>query len=205
MPNLPTRICLFHSALAAACMPVAPLNAAESYAGKTIELVVGAPPGGGYDIYARTVGRHLGRHIPGEPTVVVKNMPGAGSAKAAQYIASIAPKDGTSIGGIMILDSHSHIFTPEEAADDLRTWDGNTGPSWGERGCPMVLENFVRAHQENNINISVVTNAAHYLKGKRADEELPSVQAWSDYAAKVQQDHKGMLIAGASTLRPSLT
>jgi hypothetical protein len=93
----------------------------------------------------------------------------------------------------MILDWHSHIYTPEEAADDLRTWDGNTGPSWGERGCPMVLENFVRAHKENNIDISVVTNAAHYLKGKRADEELPSVQAWSDYAAKVQQGHKGML------------
>jgi hypothetical protein len=98
----------------------------------------------------------------------------------------------------MILDWHSHIYTPEEAADDLRTWDGNTGPSWGERGCPMVLENFVRAHKENNIDISVVTNAAHYLKGKRADEELPSVQAWSDYAAKVQQDHKGMLYSFAT-------
>jgi len=77
------------------------LQAAESYAGKTLELIVGAPPGGGYDIYARAVARHFGRHIPGEPTVVVKNMPGAGSAKAAQYIANIAPKDGTSIGGIM--------------------------------------------------------------------------------------------------------
>src|SRR6476620_4571615 len=101
MRKLPTQICLFHLALAAVCMPVASLNAADNYAGKTIELVVGAPPGGGYDIYARAVGRHLGRHIPGEPTVVVKNMPGAGSAKAAQYIASIAPKDGTSIAGIM--------------------------------------------------------------------------------------------------------
>ena len=78
-----------------------PSLAAETYAGKTIELLVGAPPGGGYDIYARTVSRHLGRHIPGTPTIVVKNMPGAGSAKAAQYIATIAPKDGTSIAGIM--------------------------------------------------------------------------------------------------------
>src|SRR5436190_23647910 len=100
----------------------------------------------------------------------------------------------------MILDWHSHIYTPEEAADDLRTWDGNSGPSWGEHGCPMVLENFVRAHKENNIDISVVTNAAHYLKGKRADEELPSVQAWSDYAAKVQQDYKGMLYSFATIL-----
>ena len=43
----------------------------------------------------------------------------------------------------MILDWHSHIYTPEEAADDLRTLDGSSGPSWGERGCPMVLENFL--------------------------------------------------------------
>ena len=100
----------------------------------------------------------------------------------------------------MILDWHSHIYTPEEAADDLGTLDGKSGPSWGERGCPMVLENFLRAHEENNIDISVVTNAAHYLKGKRADEELPSVQAWSDYAAKVQQDHKGMLYSFATIL-----
>ena len=78
----------------------------------------------------------------------------------------------------MILDWHSHIYTPEEAADDLRTWDGHTGPSWGERGCPMVLENFLRAHEENHIDISVVSNAAHYLKGKRDGKaELASVQS----------------------------
>src|SRR6185437_10276747 len=101
----------------------------------------------------------------------------------------------------MILDWHSHIYTPEEAADDLRTWDGKSGPSWGERGCPMVLENFVRAHKENHIDISVVSNAAHYLKGKRDDEELASVQSWNDYAARVQSDHKGM-IYGCATILP---
>ena len=75
--------------------------ASDYYTGKTLEFVVGAAPGGGYDIYGRAVSRHLGRHIPGAPTIVVKNMPGAGSAKAAQYIAGIAPKDGTSIAGVM--------------------------------------------------------------------------------------------------------
>ncbi len=100
----------------------------------------------------------------------------------------------------MIIDWHSHIYTPEEAADDLRTYDGKSGPSWGERGCPMVLENFIRAHKENNIDVSVVTNAAHYLKGKRDDEELSSVRAWTDYAAKVQSDHKGMLYSFATIL-----
>src|SRR5581483_3957769 len=88
-------------ALAALSLLATGTEAAEYYAGKTIELIVGGGPGGGYDIYARTVGRHLGRHIPGEPTIIVKNMPGAGSGKAAQYISNIAPKDGTSIAGIM--------------------------------------------------------------------------------------------------------
>ena len=68
--------------VAAACGLVAsrlalPALAADFYAGKTIDLIVGASPGGGYDIYARAVSRHLAKHIPGEPTIVVKNMPGA--------------------------------------------------------------------------------------------------------------------------------
>lgn len=68
------------------------------YEGKTIHLIVGTETGGGYDIYARTVARHIGRHIPGKPHVIVQNMPGAGSAKAADYLFSIAPKDGLTIG-----------------------------------------------------------------------------------------------------------
>ena len=100
----------------------------------------------------------------------------------------------------MIIEWHSHIYTPEEAADDLRTWDGHSGPKWGERGCPMVLENFLDAHHKANIDISVVTNAAHYLRGKRADEELPAVQAWTDYVAEVQAKHKGMLYGFATIL-----
>lgn len=100
----------------------------------------------------------------------------------------------------MILDWHAHIYTPEEAADDLRTFDGKSGPSWGERGCPMVLENFLAAHHANGIDISVVSNAAHYLRGKAANEELPAVQRWNDYAAEVQQKYKGMLYGFATIL-----
>src|SRR5262249_29706691 len=74
----------------------------------------------------------------------------------------------------MIIDWHAHIYTPEEAADDIRTYDGKSGPSWGERGCPMVLDNFLDAHYKAGIDISVVTNAAHYLRGKSAGEELPA-------------------------------
>jgi len=78
-----------------------PAFAADYYAGKTIEFTVGADVGGGFDIYARSIAKHLPRHIPGHPVIVVKNMPGAGSGKAATYIYAVAPKDGTAIGALM--------------------------------------------------------------------------------------------------------
>jgi tripartite-type tricarboxylate transporter receptor subunit TctC len=87
---------------AAACgLACWPALAADFYAGRTIELEVGADVGGGYDIYARALARHLGRHIPGNPTIVVKNMPGAGSGRAAVFISNVAPKDGATLGALM--------------------------------------------------------------------------------------------------------
>ncbi len=76
-------------------------HADDFYAGKTIDLVVGNAPGGGFDIYARTIAQHLSRHIAGEPAVVVKNMPGAGGARAGHFVSAVAPKDGLTIGAIM--------------------------------------------------------------------------------------------------------
>ncbi len=67
---------------------------------KPITLTVGYAPGGSYDLYARFTGRFLGRHLPGRPSVVVQNMPGAGSLQAANYIYKVAPKDGTAIAVI---------------------------------------------------------------------------------------------------------
>jgi tripartite-type tricarboxylate transporter receptor subunit TctC len=78
----------------------APALAADLYAGKTIDILVGSSPLGSYDAYARAIARHLGRHIPGNPTIAVKNMPGASSARAAAYINSVAPNDGTVLGAI---------------------------------------------------------------------------------------------------------
>src|SRR5437763_5453 len=79
--------------------PAAAADAVESfYAGKNIQLLIGYSPGGGYDIYARVLARHLGRLIPGKPTVVAQNMPGAGSLKLVNYLYAVAPKDGTVIG-----------------------------------------------------------------------------------------------------------
>ena len=68
------------------------------YRGKTIQIVVGSSPGGGYDTYARMISRHLGKHVPGNPGVIVANMPGAGSNVSANYVYNVAPKDGSVIG-----------------------------------------------------------------------------------------------------------
>ncbi len=100
MPN-PSNVSLIALCAALAAVAATPSAAQDHYAGRAIEMIVGGAAGGGYDIYARTVARHLGRHIPGNPTIIVKNMPGASSGKAAQYISMVAPKDGTSIAGIM--------------------------------------------------------------------------------------------------------
>ena len=73
---------------------------AEFYKGKNVDLFIGYSPGGGYDVYGRIVAKHLGKHIPGSPNVVPKNMDGAGSLRAANYIYNVAPKDGTAIGTV---------------------------------------------------------------------------------------------------------
>lgn len=73
---------------------------AQTFADKTINLIIGYPPGTGNDIYARLFARHIGRHILGQPRVVPQNMPGAGSYKAASYLYNAAPRDGTTLGFI---------------------------------------------------------------------------------------------------------
>jgi tripartite-type tricarboxylate transporter receptor subunit TctC len=71
---------------------------ADFYRGRTVTLIVGYSAGGGYDTYSRILARHLGKHIPGNPTIVVQNMPGAGSLKMTNYLYNVAPKDGSTIG-----------------------------------------------------------------------------------------------------------
>ena len=78
----------------------APALAASFYDGKTLTFYIGSSPGGGYNRYARTVGHHIGKHIPGNPNVVFVNMPGAGSRKLTAWYSKVAPKDGSNIAAI---------------------------------------------------------------------------------------------------------
>src|SRR3970040_1311249 len=78
---------------------VAPAPAQESFfKGKTMRIVVGFSAGGGFDTYSRAIGRHMGKHIPGNPTIIVENMTGAGSLIAANYIYNSAKPDGLFVG-----------------------------------------------------------------------------------------------------------
>jgi tripartite-type tricarboxylate transporter receptor subunit TctC len=93
-------------ALALAALLSAAGNAAaqpveQFFARKTLTITIGYTAGGSYDLYGRMVARHLGRHIPGQPTIIAQNMPGAGSLKAANYLYDVAPKDGSALGVVV--------------------------------------------------------------------------------------------------------
>jgi tripartite-type tricarboxylate transporter receptor subunit TctC len=93
------------AALAVVICLIPTLASAQSlesfYRGKTVNVIIGYPPAGANDFYARAVARHIGKHIPGNPTVIPRNMPGGGSLVAANHIFNVAPKDGTTLGLIV--------------------------------------------------------------------------------------------------------
>jgi tripartite-type tricarboxylate transporter receptor subunit TctC len=88
------------------------------YRGKSVTITVGSAVGGGFDAYARLVSHHLAKHIPGNPTVVVQNIPGAGSNKAASYIALQAPKDGTAIGALQAVAITQPLISDQTVPHD---------------------------------------------------------------------------------------
>ncbi|HMA51461.1 MAG TPA: tripartite tricarboxylate transporter substrate-binding protein [Magnetospirillaceae bacterium] len=99
----------------------------DFYAGRTIQLVIGYSVGGGYDLYARTLARHMSRHIPGNPIIVPQNMPGAGSVRALNYLAKAAPKDGSVFGTFARGAAMEPLLDPQSAAFDPRSlnWIGS--------------------------------------------------------------------------------
>ena len=108
----------------AALMGPAAAQGADPFGGKPVTLVIGFGPGGGYDIWGRTVTRHMSKHLPGKPNIVPQNMPGAGSLLAANHIYNTAPKDGT-VFGIIARDIAVADLTGMEGA----RFDG-TKMSW---------------------------------------------------------------------------
>jgi tripartite-type tricarboxylate transporter receptor subunit TctC len=100
---------------------------AEFYKGKNVELYIGYSVGGGYDVYARIVARHMGKHIPGNPTIVPKNMEGAGSLRVTNWLYNVAPKDGSAFATIGRGTAFNPILGVPGAQFDAQkfTWIGS--------------------------------------------------------------------------------
>src|SRR3970040_1163993 len=114
------------------CASLRPATAEDFYKAKTLRFIVGYAPGGGYDTYTRAVARYIGRYIPGNPSIVVENMEGAGSLLAANYMFNKAEPDGLTVGNF-----NSGMVTQQALAakgirfDALRFgWGGAHGTGW---------------------------------------------------------------------------
>jgi tripartite-type tricarboxylate transporter receptor subunit TctC len=117
------------AALPGLASPARAQSAEEFFRGRTVTVLVGFTAGGGYDLYARLLARHMARRIPGNPAMVVQNMPGAGSLKATQYVYGVAPKDGTVLGTVsrgMVTEPLLNDAKPDNKFDATKlTWVGS--------------------------------------------------------------------------------
>jgi tripartite-type tricarboxylate transporter receptor subunit TctC len=134
---------------AAALCSIAALSASaqaqsveEFYRGKTLNMVIGYPPAGANDVYARMAARHLGKHIPGAPTVVPRNMPGAGSLLAANHIFNAAPKDGTTLGLLV------PTLPIDEKLESAAAKYKSSGFNWIGRMAPSPNVTFIMSTSE---------------------------------------------------------
>jgi tripartite-type tricarboxylate transporter receptor subunit TctC len=119
--------------MATLASPAAADAVADFYKSKQINLIIGFAPGAGYDTYARLLSRHYGTHLPGKPGIVVQNMPGAGSLKAANHLYNVAAKDGSVIGMFASSTAFEPLFGGEGAHFETAkfTWIGNMDESVG--------------------------------------------------------------------------
>ena len=108
-------------------IPVQADAVADFYKDKQLTIVVGYGTGGGYDTYTRLLARHMAKHVPGNPTIVIQNMPGAGSLRAANYLANVAPKDGSMLGVFSAPTALEPLFGNDKAQFETVkfAWIGN--------------------------------------------------------------------------------
>ena len=139
---VPRLACPLVSLTAALILNLAAMGAsaadavAEFYRGKSVALLIGFGPGGGYDTYARVLARHLGRHIPGQPTVIPQNMPGAGGLAAANFLYNVATPDGLTLATFGPFNALEPLFGHPSARFDPRkfTWIGKMDVDAGACG-----------------------------------------------------------------------
>ena len=105
------------------CAAQAQDSAASFYRGRTIQAVVGYPPGSTFELYLRLFTQHMARHVPGNPNIIVQHMPGAGSLKATGYLAAVAARDGLTIGMPNPVNTIEPLIDPERSKFDPRQFN----------------------------------------------------------------------------------
>lgn len=116
-----------------------------TFTGKVIEMQVANTVGGGYDQYARTIARHMGKHFPGNPTIVVKNMPGAGGARAANYLFKVAPRDGSVIAMLTREIAFGPLIAPSPGTYQFKAEEFNwIGSPQQDLGLMLMRTNAAR-------------------------------------------------------------
>jgi tripartite-type tricarboxylate transporter receptor subunit TctC len=144
------RTCFLATALCVVVAGFAGESHAADFKGHTITIAIGSGTGGGYDAYGRLAGRHLGKHLPGNPAVVPKNMPGAGGVVAANWVYNVAPKDGTALGIFQAGTAFEPLFgNTQTKFDPLKfTWlislnrISNIGVFWHESPIKTIDDLF---------------------------------------------------------------
>jgi tripartite-type tricarboxylate transporter receptor subunit TctC len=135
-------------ALAAFAAFASPVHAGDYYAGKTITFLVGTDTGGGFSLYARAIAKHLARHIPGNPLIVIRNMPGAGGAVASTWLYHIAPKDGTAIGSVAPNAILARLFGDGRTGYEPEKFNYLAGAEQSTRVCVTFQHSRVRTLQD---------------------------------------------------------
>lgn len=112
-----------------AALPASAQDLTSVYKGQQIKLIISSPPGGGYDAYARLIARHMGNHLPGNPSIIAQNMPGAGGVKAANFLYTVAPKDGLTIGTLQNTVPFEPLYENKQATFDTAKFNWLGSPS----------------------------------------------------------------------------
>ena len=213
------------TALFATALMLDPAKAQDSefYRGKTITIFVGSDVGSGYDAYARLVGRHIGKHIPGNPVTVVQNQPGAGSITMANALANVGAKDGTSIGApqsSVAFERLLYLLSPEGKAANFDAtklnWLGTAAQDtfvmlgWNKSKIrsaeDMLAKEFVVGTSGPNTDGSLIVA----IMNKLLDTKIKLITGYKGTAAQLlalesgEIDASSMAYATVKTLRPNL-
>lgn len=133
-----------------------PARASDYYAGKTITFIAGTDVGGGFSIYARAIAKYLPRYIPGNPAVVIRNMPGAGGATASTWLYRIAPRDGTAIASVSPNAILSRLFDESQTQYEPARFIYLAGAERGTRLCMTFRHSRVRTMEDALVHPTVI-------------------------------------------------